>query len=63
VPATPSPASFRQRGNARRRRSVAEQRLAARQRDPHAALMHANELMALTLAGDQICAITRFDLP
>jgi len=31
------------------------------QRDPHAALMHANGLMVLTLAGDQICAITRFD--
>jgi RNA polymerase sigma-70 factor (TIGR02960 family) len=31
------------------------------QRDPRAALMHANGLMVLTLAGDQICAITRFD--
>ena len=31
------------------------------QRGPHAALMHANGLMVLTLAGDQICAITRFD--
>jgi len=33
----------------------------AYQRDPHAALMHANGLMVLTLAGDHICAITRFD--
>ncbi len=31
------------------------------QRDPHAALMRANGLMVLTLAGDQICAITHFD--
>jgi RNA polymerase sigma-70 factor (TIGR02960 family) len=29
--------------------------------DPHARVLHANGLMVLTLAGDKICAITRFD--
>jgi RNA polymerase sigma-70 factor (TIGR02960 family) len=31
------------------------------QRDPHAAVLHANGLIVLTLAGEQISAITRFD--
>jgi hypothetical protein len=30
-------------------------------RDPHAPVLHANGLIVLTLAGDQISAITRFD--
>jgi RNA polymerase sigma-70 factor (TIGR02960 family) len=30
-------------------------------RDPHVDVLHANGLMVLTLAGDQISAITRFD--
>jgi RNA polymerase sigma-70 factor, ECF subfamily len=30
-------------------------------RDPHAPVLHANGLLVLTLAGDQISAITRFD--
>jgi hypothetical protein len=30
-------------------------------RDPHTAVLHANGLMVLTLAGGQISAITRFD--
>jgi RNA polymerase sigma-70 factor (ECF subfamily) len=29
--------------------------------DPHARVLHANGLMVLTLAGDKISAITRFD--
>jgi RNA polymerase sigma-70 factor (ECF subfamily) len=29
--------------------------------DPHARVLHANGLMVLTLAGDKICNITRFD--
>jgi RNA polymerase sigma-70 factor (TIGR02960 family) len=29
--------------------------------DPHAQVLHANGLMVLTLAGDKICNITRFD--
>jgi RNA polymerase sigma-70 factor (TIGR02960 family) len=54
------------RGNRRGRRLIAtrangQPAFGVYQRDPHAALMHANGLMVLTLAGDQICAITRFD--
>ncbi len=30
-------------------------------RDPHAAVLHANGLIVLTLAGDQVSTITRFD--
>ncbi len=30
-------------------------------RDPHASIAHANGLLVLTLAGRQICAMTRFD--
>jgi hypothetical protein len=30
-------------------------------RDPHAHVLHANGLMVLTLAGDHISALTRFD--
>lgn len=31
-------------------------------RDPHAETMHAVGLLALTLTGDRICAMTRFDI-
>jgi len=30
-------------------------------KDPHALVLHANGLMVLTLAGDHISALTRFD--
>jgi hypothetical protein len=30
-------------------------------RDPHAPVLHAIGLLVLTLAGDRICAMTRFD--
>jgi RNA polymerase sigma-70 factor (ECF subfamily) len=30
-------------------------------KDPHARVLHANGLIVLTLAGDKICGITRFD--
>ena len=30
-------------------------------RDPHAPVLHANGLIVLTLAGDQVSTITRFD--
>jgi RNA polymerase sigma-70 factor (ECF subfamily) len=30
-------------------------------RDPHAGVLHATGLVVLTLAGEQISAITRFD--
>ena len=30
-------------------------------KDPHAQVLHANSLMVLTLAGDRISALTRFD--
>ena len=54
------------RGNRRCRRLIAtrangQPAFGVYRRDPHAALMHANGLIVLTLAGDHICAITRFD--